>query len=107
MTTYTSAQFDKSVEIIGSLPKDGPIKPDQADQLVFYGLFKQAKEGDNEKPKPGMLDFAGKAKWEAWNKNKGLDAETAKHKYVEYFLQVLDKTDSPETEQHKAAVLAA
>lgn len=31
--------------------------------MQFYGLFKQAKEGDNTKPKPGMLDFAGKYKW--------------------------------------------
>jgi len=22
--------------------------------------------------KPGMFDFKGKAKWEAWNKNKGI-----------------------------------
>lgn len=55
--------FSHKPSISGSLPKDGPVKPTQADQLAFYGLFKQANEGDNTKPKPGMMDFTGKAKW--------------------------------------------
>jgi hypothetical protein len=29
----------------------------------FYALFKQAKVGDVNIPRPGMLDFQGKAKW--------------------------------------------
>jgi acyl-CoA-binding protein len=29
----------------------------------FYGLFKQAKIGDVNIDRPGMLDFTGKAKW--------------------------------------------
>ncbi|GAA5950181.1 hypothetical protein JCM3775_006294, partial [Rhodotorula graminis] len=33
MTTYSAAQFDKAVELIGALPKDGPVQPTQADQL--------------------------------------------------------------------------
>lgn len=30
---YTEAQFKKAVEIIQSLPSDGPVKTDQSDQL--------------------------------------------------------------------------
>ena len=36
-----------------------------------------------------MLDFKGKAKWEAWNKVKGKDKEVAKQEYVEYVLTLL------------------
>jgi diazepam-binding inhibitor (GABA receptor modulating acyl-CoA-binding protein) len=39
--------------------------------LQIYSLFKQGSVGDNNTDKPGMLDFKGKAKWEAWNKLKG------------------------------------
>lgn len=35
-----------------------------------------------------MLDFVGKAKWDAWNKQKGKDAEAAKKEYVEALLSV-------------------
>ncbi|GAA6014115.1 hypothetical protein JCM11491_004109 [Sporobolomyces phaffii] len=107
MPAYSAAQFDKAVEIIGSLPKDGPIKPSQDDQLAFYGLFKQANVGDNTTSKPGMMDFAGKYKWTAWEKNKGLSQEEAKSKYVEYFLQFLEKNPTEEGAKHKAAIEAA
>lgn len=30
-----------------------------------------------------MLDFKGKAKWEAWNGRKGLSADDAMKQYVE------------------------
>ncbi|GAA6061562.1 hypothetical protein JCM10212_001094 [Sporobolomyces blumeae] len=104
---YTASQFEKAVEIIGSLPKDGPVQPSQDDKLAFYGLYKQATVGDNTTPKPGMMDFTGKYKWSAWDKNKGLSQDDAKSKYVEYFLQFLEKNASEEGAKHKAAVEAA
>lgn len=33
--------------------------------------------------KPGMFDFKGKAKWEAWNGKKGVSQSEAKESYVE------------------------
>lgn len=32
--------------------------------------------------RPGMLDFKGKAKWDAWNNKKSLGQETAKEHYI-------------------------
>uniref|UniRef100_A0A0C3U1D4 ACB domain-containing protein n=1 Tax=Guillardia theta (strain CCMP2712) TaxID=905079 RepID=A0A0C3U1D4_GUITC len=58
-------------------------KISQDQQLLLYGWFKQVKEGDCNTAKPGMLDFSGKAKWEAWNKNKGMSKDEAMQKYVE------------------------
>ena len=31
---------------------------------------------------PGMLDFTGKAKWNAWNSKKGLSQEDAEKAYI-------------------------
>ena len=51
---------------------------------VIYGLFKQAKEGDNSVDKPGMLSgFEARGKWDAWEANKGMSKEDAAAKYVE------------------------
>lgn len=33
-----SAQFEKAVEIVNSLPKDGKVKPTQEDQLYVSGI---------------------------------------------------------------------
>ncbi|KAA3623994.1 MAG: acyl-CoA-binding protein, partial [Proteobacteria bacterium] len=46
-------------------------------------LFKQGSEGDVSGDKPGFFDFVGVAKYEAWEKLKGMDAEEAKRQYIE------------------------
>ncbi|PSS36743.1 hypothetical protein PHLCEN_2v1374 [Hermanssonia centrifuga] len=84
----SESKFNKAVEIIQALPKEGPIKPSQDDQLFFYSYFKQATIGDVNTTRPGMLDFVGKAKWDAWNKVKGTSKEDARQKYVDKLLEV-------------------
>ncbi|XP_061081917.1 acyl-CoA-binding protein isoform X2 [Conger conger] len=51
--------------------------------LDVYSLYKQATVGDINTARPGMLDFAGKAKWDAWEKRKGMSKEEAMKAYVE------------------------
>ncbi|XP_005179467.1 acyl-CoA-binding protein-like [Musca domestica] len=50
--------------------------------LEFYGLYKQATVGDCNVAQPGALDLKGKAKWNAWNGNKGMSQDAAKAAYV-------------------------
>ena len=50
--------------------------------LELYALFKQATVGDVNTERPGMFDFKGRAKWDAWEKKKGLDQAAAKEQYV-------------------------
>ena len=48
-----------------------------------YGLFKQAKEGDNSVDKPGILSgFEARGKWDAWESMKGKTQEEAAAEYV-------------------------
>lgn len=76
------AQFDKAVQIVKDLPKDGPITPSQDQQLQFYSLFKQANEGDCTGPAPGAFNFTAKYKYNAWKKLEGTSKEDAAAKYV-------------------------
>ncbi|XP_032823207.1 acyl-CoA-binding protein isoform X2 [Petromyzon marinus] len=50
--------------------------------LEVYALFKQVTVGDNTTDSPGMLDFKGKAKWNAWNSKKGKSKEDAIAAYI-------------------------
>ncbi|KAF7424127.1 hypothetical protein PC9H_009430 [Pleurotus ostreatus] len=102
-----SAKFEKAVSIVQSLPKDGPIKPTQDDQLNFYKLYKQATVGDVNIPRPGMLDFTGKAKWDAWDSVKGLSKEDAMAQYVEKLIEILKKADTEEANKWIAEIEAA
>ncbi|XP_051160115.1 acyl-CoA-binding protein homolog [Leptopilina boulardi] len=72
-------QFNKAAEDV----KDLASTPSDADLLEIYALFKQATVGDCNTARPGMLDFKGKAKWDAWNGKKGLSQEDAKKQYIE------------------------
>ena len=40
--------------------------------------------------RPGMLDFKGKAKWDAWEGKKGMDQTEAK-KYIAFAAQLKEK----------------
>ena len=52
-------------------------------KLEIYSLFKQGSIGDNNTTRPGMLDFKGKAKWDAWEAKKGMSREEAMQQYID------------------------
>jgi len=94
----TNAKFEKAVAIVQGLPKDGPVKPTQDQQLKFYSLYKQATIGDVNTKRPGMMDFVGKAKWDAWKGVEGTSKEEAQEKYVSTLIEVLKASGGPESE---------
>ncbi|KAK0395667.1 hypothetical protein QR680_001383 [Steinernema hermaphroditum] len=58
-------------------------EPDVQMKLKIYSLFKQATQGDVTGSRPGMMDFAGRAKYDAWNGVKGTPKETAQQLYID------------------------
>jgi len=57
----------------------------------IYSLYKQGTVGDINTDRPGMLDFKGKAKWDAWNSKKGMSKEEAMQKYVDLAKEMIAK----------------
>jgi acyl-CoA-binding protein len=55
--------------------------PDQL--LALYSLYKQATVGDATGSRPGMLDFKGRAKFDAWSARSGTTKPVAMQAYVE------------------------
>ena len=73
MTDTTSA-FDAAVARSKTLTH----RPDNLTLLNLYALYKQATSGDAAGERPGMTDFVGRAKWDAWSALKGQTAEQAR-----------------------------
>ncbi|KAI4479856.1 PREDICTED: putative acyl-CoA-binding protein [Polistes canadensis] len=71
-------KFTKASEDVKKLS----YKPSNACLLELYSLYKQATVGDCDTGKPNILEFEKKAKWEAWNKIKGMSQDEAKEKYI-------------------------
>ncbi|KZT02275.1 acyl-CoA-binding protein [Laetiporus sulphureus 93-53] len=105
--SVSEAKFDKAVKIVQGLPKDGPVKPTQDDQLYFYKYYKQATIGDINTPRPGLLDFVGKAKWDAWKSVEGTSKEESRTKYVERLLEILRAATDEDSKKYIAEIEAA
>ncbi len=56
--------------------------PGNDELLELYALYKQATVGDISGSRPGMLDFKGRAKFDAWAKKKGSAKDPSMTAYV-------------------------
>ena len=63
--------------------KQLPAKPDNETLLKIYSLFKQGSAGDVQGDRPGMMDFVGRAKYDAWAALKGQSTDQAKQAYID------------------------
>lgn len=73
-----SAEFEKAKDLVNTFQDD----PGNDAKLKMYGLFKQATVGNCNAPKPGMTDFVGKAKWNAWNSLGEMSKDQAEKEYI-------------------------
>ncbi|VVC89679.1 acyl-CoA-binding domain-containing protein 5 isoform X2 [Leptidea sinapis] len=83
-------RFNAAVNVIRSLPKSGSYQPSNDMMLRFYSYFKQATEGQCDKPKPGFWDVVNRAKWEAWMKLGTMSQEEAMNAYVEELHKIVE-----------------
>jgi diazepam-binding inhibitor (GABA receptor modulating acyl-CoA-binding protein) len=75
----TSAAFEAAQARVKTLTST----PSPDELLELYALFKQGTQGDVTGARPAMLDFKGRAKFDAWETKKGLSRDAAQSAYVE------------------------
>ncbi|PXX47418.1 acyl-CoA-binding protein [Undibacterium pigrum] len=78
---FTQAQADS---------KNLSERPDNMTLLKIYGLFKQGSAGDATGDRPGMTDFVGRAKFDAWAGLKGTTQEAAMQQYIDLITSLKD-----------------
>ena len=77
--TEINSRFERA----GIAAKSLPQRPDNDTLLQLYAFFKQGSAGDVSGDKPGFFDFVAAAKYEAWEKLKGLSQDDAKKQYID------------------------
>lgn len=72
--------FNEAAKVARSFPKE---MLDQRDQLMMYGLYKQALQGDvtDKAHAPSKLNVVARAKYDAWKKFQGLPQQFAMEQY--------------------------
>jgi acyl-CoA-binding protein len=73
-----TASFEDAQKRVNALA----ARPDNDKLLELYALYKQATVGDVEGKRPGMLDPKGRAKFDAWEGQKGKSKGSAMEAYV-------------------------
>ncbi|MCK5377509.1 MAG: acyl-CoA-binding protein [Acidobacteria bacterium] len=71
-------QFEAAIEKAKGLPSQS-----NDTLLELYGLFKQTTAGDVQGDRPGGFDFRGAAKYDAWEKRRGMSADEAMQAYID------------------------
>jgi diazepam-binding inhibitor (GABA receptor modulating acyl-CoA-binding protein) len=87
--TEINSRFEQASIAAKSLPE----RPDNDTLLQLYALYKQGSAGDVSGSKPGFFDFVATAKYEAWEKIKGLIQEDAKNQYIDLVKNLGGKID--------------
>ena len=77
--TDINSLFEQAAAAAKSLPE----RPDNDTMLQLYALYKQGSVGDVTGDKPGLFDFVGAAKYEAWERFKGFSQDDAMKQYVD------------------------
>ncbi|MBN2309591.1 MAG: acyl-CoA-binding protein [Candidatus Hydrogenedentes bacterium] len=78
MSEDVVARFQQAAEAVKGLSES----PDNEVLLKLYALYKQATKGDCEGKRPGMIDFVGRAKFDAWAALAGMAQEAAMEEYA-------------------------
>jgi diazepam-binding inhibitor (GABA receptor modulating acyl-CoA-binding protein) len=109
-SSYTiPMRFARALAIVRAIPQTSTFQPVAADKLQFYGLYKQATEGDVNIPRPSSRQIVDYAKWyilhiyiiytemlmfiyncrKTWSRMKGMSPVEAQKLYVESLIQLL------------------
>ncbi len=72
------SRFETAVRDVQQLSE----RPGNDTLLRLYALYKQATYGDVSGRRPGMTDFVGRAKYDAWEGLKGVSKDKAMLDYI-------------------------
>jgi diazepam-binding inhibitor (GABA receptor modulator, acyl-CoA-binding protein) len=71
-------QFQAAQQRVKTLPR----APANDVLLKLYALYKQGSLGDVIGSRPGMMDFKGRAKYDAWAAKRSMTRDAAMQAYV-------------------------
>jgi diazepam-binding inhibitor (GABA receptor modulator, acyl-CoA-binding protein) len=78
MAEELDARFTKAAAEVTQLAQ----APDNTEMLRLYALYKQGTRGPCDGKRPGMIDFVGRAKYDAWKALEELTQDEAKEAYI-------------------------
>ena len=85
-------RFEACVNFIHNIKPGDPdaLEIDNMMKLEFYGMYKQATEGDCKGKRPGMMNIVARYKFDAWKAltDKKMTKDQAKELYCTRFKKI-------------------
>lgn len=78
MSDDLTAKFELASKEVTALSSP----PDNTAMLQLYALYKQGSVGDCTGPRPGMMEFIKRAKYDAWKEKAGMSMDEGKTAYI-------------------------
>lgn len=78
------AKFNKAIELVKTVETVS-----NENKLYLYAHYKQANNGNNNLPKPSIINIIDSAKWKAWNEISGMEKEEAMKLYINKVKELL------------------
>lgn len=75
-------RFKKAAHFVAKSPPKDHVTNEE--KLHAYSLYKQATVGDVQGSQPWAVQLEARAKWDAWNANKGMSKEDAMKAYIDH-----------------------
>lgn len=85
------ADLEEEFEEAADRAQELPEQPSNDQLLRLYALYKQGSEGDVSGDRPGMMDFRGRAKYDAWAELEGMSREEAMEQYIDFVEELEDE----------------
>lgn len=86
----TEQKFEAAVNVIRSLPKNGPYQPSNDLLLRFYAFYKQATDGPCSGGRPAFWDIVNRYKYDAWKKLGNMSKTEAMAKYIDELHSIVE-----------------
>ncbi len=77
-------KFNKAIELVKTIETVS-----NENKLYLYAYYKQANNGNNNLPKPSIINIIETAKWKAWNEISGMEKEEAMKLYINKVKELL------------------
>ena len=78
------AKFNKAIELVKTVETVS-----NENKLYLYAHYKQSNNGNNNLPKPSIINIVESAKWKAWNQISGMEKEEAMKLYINKVKELL------------------
>jgi diazepam-binding inhibitor (GABA receptor modulating acyl-CoA-binding protein) len=78
------AKFNKAIELVKIVETVS-----NENKLYLYAHYKQANNGNNNMPKPSIINIVETAKWKVWNEISGMEKEEAMKLYINKVKELL------------------